>query len=525
MPSTYRRRLLGAVLVALCAAPLTPAPRTATAATALPPQPGAYRGLGFDACAAPSSDAMKSWLQSPYRAAGIYFGGNNRGCQQPNLTPSWVREQVARGWRLIPLYVGPQATCTTSTKKHRIDNAHAEKQGRTTADDAVAQARALGLSRESVLIYDMEAYRTGDAACRAGVLAFMSGWTARLHDHGYLSGFYSSVGSGVADQVAAYHRSGYVRPDYLDFARWDQVVTTADKVVPSSYWTPGRRMKQYRGDHRETWGGVTINIDNDYLDFARLPAARSGDWNRNGWADVLARTTASGDVIAYPGNGTYVSEANRTPVAGGFAGVNAIVRMDLDRDGQDDIIARTRAGALYLYPGKGNGRLGTRTLLTARFGHMRELTAIGDLNRDGYPDLLASQISNGDVYLYPGRKGARFGARTVIAYGNWADRGEFTGAGDYTGDGYPDLLVTENRTGTLYLYPGKGTGLRARVRVGRVSGLRDLTGVGDFDRDGFTDVMAVRAATGDLLLLRGTGGSLRAPVKVASGYRGRSPLF
>ena len=35
--------------------------------------------------------------------------------------------------------------------------------GRATAEDAAARATALGLPAESVLIYDMEAYRTGDA--------------------------------------------------------------------------------------------------------------------------------------------------------------------------------------------------------------------------------------------------------------------------------------------------------------------------------------------------------------------------
>ncbi|MEU4695191.1 glycoside hydrolase domain-containing protein [Actinoplanes sp. NPDC023714] len=519
----YRKRLLGALVVALCVAPLALVNGNAAAAAALPPQPGTFKGYGFDACTAPSSDAMKAWLKSPYRAVGVYFGGNNRGCAQPNLTASWVREQIGRGWRLIPLYVGPQATCTTTTKKNRIDNRNAEKQGRATADDAVAQAKAIGLARESVLIYDMEAYRTNDAACRAGVLAFMKGWSARLHDHGYFSGFYSSVSSGVADQVAVYTKAGYVKPDYMDFARWDQVVTTADKVIPSSYWTPGRRMKQYRGDHRETWGGVTINIDNDYLDFAPLPSAKFGDWTRNGWPDVLART--KGDLFAYPGNGSYISEANRTKISGGFAGMNAIVRMDLNRDGFEDVVARTKAGAVWFYPGKSGGKLGARKKIWTKFTHMRELTAIGDFNRDGYPDLLATQKSNGDVYLYPGKKGAKFGKRTAIAYGNWADRTEFTGAGDYNRDGYPDLLVKERKTGTLYLYPGKGNGFKNRVKIGKANGFRDITGIGDFDRDGFPDIVAVQSSTGYLMWFRGTGKTLRAGVRLATGYQGRTPLF
>ena len=34
---------------------------------------------------------------------------------------------------------------------------------------------------------------------------------------------------------------------------------------------------------------------------------------------------------------------------------------------------------------------------------MREITPVGDLNGDGYPDLLAVQTSTGYLYLYPGR--------------------------------------------------------------------------------------------------------------------------
>ncbi|WP_344932009.1 glycoside hydrolase domain-containing protein [Actinoplanes nipponensis] len=96
----------------------------------------------------------------------MYFGGNNRGCAQPELTADWVTEQQAAGWHLVPLYVGPQASCTTSNKKNLIDNTQAAAQGRAAADDAVTQATALGLAPESALIYDMEAYRTDDATCR-----------------------------------------------------------------------------------------------------------------------------------------------------------------------------------------------------------------------------------------------------------------------------------------------------------------------------------------------------------------------
>jgi hypothetical protein len=80
--------------------------------------------------------------------------------------------------------------------------------------------------------------------------------------------------SGGADQVENYAAPGYVRPDYVDFARWDKVATLTDVAIPAAYWAPHRRMKQYAGGHQETYGGVTINIDCNFVDFAPVPPAQ-----------------------------------------------------------------------------------------------------------------------------------------------------------------------------------------------------------------------------------------------------------
>ena len=101
---TPRRALSAGVLTLLGLSVLTTAPAAAERANAAAsvaavatPQPGTYSGLGFDACTAPSRATMQAWLASPYRAVGIYFGGPNRGCTQPNLTPEWASTQVAAG--------------------------------------------------------------------------------------------------------------------------------------------------------------------------------------------------------------------------------------------------------------------------------------------------------------------------------------------------------------------------------------------------------------------------------------------
>jgi Domain of unknown function (DUF1906)/Repeat of unknown function (DUF346) len=240
-----------------------PAPATAATVSASVVAPGTFTGKGFDACTAPSATAMQAWLSfSPYRAVGIYIGGNSRACSQSNLTASWVSTQTAQGWHLVPIYVGLQAPCTNFNQ--RIDPANAAGQGRVAAEDAVVQAGPLGIDTGSTVFFDMEAY-AADTACRDAVLTFLSNWTTRLHELGYKSGVYSSANSGVRDLVSVYDSN---HPDYIWFARWDGVATVSDAVIPATAWPDHHRMKQYLGGHDESYGGVTINIDNDYLDVA-----------------------------------------------------------------------------------------------------------------------------------------------------------------------------------------------------------------------------------------------------------------
>ncbi|MCY1137571.1 DUF1906 domain-containing protein [Actinoplanes sp. Pm04-4] len=520
-----RKIAIGTLIAAVVVGASSIALQRADAATWSTVQPGAFTGPAFDACTAPTSAAMKAWrADSEYRAIGIYIGGVNRGCAQPQLTPDWVKQQVQAGWKLLPLYVGPQATCTTiGGGRKLIDNAHAETQGRLTASDAVAQATRLGLARESVLIYDMEAYRTDDDACRKGVLAFMNGWTARLHDNGYFSGFYSSVSSGITHQVANYATPGYTRPDYIDFARWDLNPVTTDKAIPATAWPGKRRMKQWRGGHKETHGGVTINIDSDYVDFAPLPKTKTADISGNGWSDVLGRSP-SGALTAFMGNGSLVDNNQRRTLAPNFRAMNAIIRIgDLNRDGREDVVTRQTNGDLWFYPGTSTG-LGARKRLTRGWQKMRELTPIGDLTGDGLPDLLALSPGN-NLFLYAGQSGTKLSGQKLVGTG-WTGRTELANAGDFNRDGFPDLAARLTTDGRLYLWPGRKGGFTgARVPLNTAAtDLRDLTGVGDFNRDGYPDLTAVQKSTGNLVFLAGAGTTLRPPFRLATGYATITPL-
>jgi peptidoglycan hydrolase-like protein with peptidoglycan-binding domain len=276
--------------------------------------PGNFTGYGFDQCHAPTQSTMNRWLQSsPFFAVGIYISGDSRACRdQPNLTPAWVRSQLAAGWRLLPITLGPQASCQPRFPRYGNDETIsprpgardrypvAWRQGLNEAIKSVEVAAGLGIVGGSTLWYDLEGFDSRNTRCRESALVFLSAWTRRIHKLGYVSGVYSSAGSGIAmlDDARVNRPDQVVLPDQIWIARWDGKANTTTSYVRNDGWQPHARIKQYQGGHDETWGGVRINIDRNYLDVGR--------------GSVAAPETHCGGVrINYP---TY--EPLRPPVAG-----------------------------------------------------------------------------------------------------------------------------------------------------------------------------------------------------------------
>ena len=236
------------------------------------PAAAVFGGLGFDACSAPTPTAMTAWGASPYRAIGIYIGGANSACAQPNLNSTWVANEVAAGWHMIPIYVGLQAP-SNSCGCAAISPAQASAQGTAAAIDAVADAQGIGIPAGNPIYNDMEGY-SRTTTNTSSVLAFLSAWTAQLHAEGYLSGVYSSSGSGVSDLVAQYGTT-FLEPDDIWFAEWNNQESVTSAYIPATDWPNNQRLHQYQGGHNETYGKVTINIDNDFLDGATADTSGS----------------------------------------------------------------------------------------------------------------------------------------------------------------------------------------------------------------------------------------------------------
>ena len=238
---------------------------------------------GFDLEFAPSESDMQIWFQnSPYRDIGVYVGGCNvtavpasgpNGCgtnppsagtkgTNTNLTSAWVSNVSSMGWGIMPLWVGPQASCISGNPSsfYLIDTStstSAYNEGVSEADSAAAAATALGMS-DSIVYYDMEAYSTNNTSCSATVGQFLSGWVNELHAQGFQAGVYG----------APYNAGDWSNPPDAIWAFYPDGVSTASDLngVLSGNWVQ-RRIHQYcaggssqpcPSPAQETWGGVTL---------------------------------------------------------------------------------------------------------------------------------------------------------------------------------------------------------------------------------------------------------------------------
>ncbi|HXZ63774.1 MAG TPA: glycoside hydrolase domain-containing protein [Streptosporangiaceae bacterium] len=377
-------------------------------------------GLGFDTCTAPSSGAMQAWLlHSPYRAVGIYIGGADSACDQPNLTAAWVREQAAAGWGFIPMYAGPQAALGQLTSP--------AQQGAADAADAVAQARGLGFGPGTPLYYDMESYPPDEAG---PVIAFLAAWTIQLHRLGYDAGVYASSDSGVADLAQSYQSGSDVTPDVIFDALWNGQANTADSHYLPGEWTGGRRLHQFSGNASQSFGGVTMVIDQDYLDVT-LP--------------VVGGTTQPSSAVVTPGGSTAVFYASPTHqlIEDSASGASAWTRTDLGGDviGAPSVVEVGASTVDVFYLG-GDGDLVEVASSGAGWLPPQPVSQLGQV---GAPEAVAQPNGVIDVFWRGPQDGSLWLAQYDPGLG-WAGPQDLGG----TVDGLPDPV--EQPSGQLQVF-------------------------------------------------------------------------
>ncbi|MEU6575333.1 trypsin-like serine protease [Streptomyces sp. NPDC046805] len=225
----------------------------------------------------------------------------------------------------------------------------------------------------------------------------------------------------------------------------------------------------------------------------------------DGKADVWLRNASTKTGYEKDSKGT--SLATRSSW-GSWNGVNVVLQADLDRDGIQDLVVRDSAtGDVYwMHYVVASGSWAKTRIFTGWKTRTRIITP-GDVTGDYLPDLL-SVDSAGALWIYPGKGNGTFGSRVEVGTG-WNQYNSVRGHGDFNGDGKADLIARNKSTGDVYLYKGtgkSGTGaFSGRVKVRSAwTGYNAFDAVGDISGDGKADFLA-RTPGGTLYLYKGTG--------------------
>ncbi|MEQ6902870.1 FG-GAP-like repeat-containing protein [Nocardioides sp. YIM 152588] len=223
--------------------------------------------------------------------------------------------------------------------------------------------------------------------------------------------------------------------------------------------------------------------------------------------DLVVRRASDGRGVVVPlrynkKRGQVVARSKVIDTGLDLSGAAGLFRAgDWDRDGFGDLLVRRKGEreSLYLYRGLGEGQFDPKAIkISSGFRGVRLIAAVGDTTGDGWPDLMG-QPKGGSMMIYPGRglDGLRAG---YVAHS--AVRGKRNIAiGRWDADGAPDSLVRSGPDLTVWTGNGPG-GWTVSRSLGAVLGGYDWTvGVSSVDDDGHADLLVRSRSTKELWLL------------------------
>lgn len=231
-----------------------------------------------------------------------------------------------------------------------------------------------------------------------------------------------------------------------------------------------------------------------------------GDLNADGKADFISIDTSNDQVYVLMslGEGQFDEPATIDLEQGDVGGAFALI--DFDRDDDLDLVSSDNSGTdLYYYENDGDGNFSFAESAASpgvQIGYLRTT----DIDGDGFEDLIAHTE---DTNQYSGfildgsdsfNSGFDYSTAGTEEFGN-------TFFGDIDGDGYADLIAEDGDSGTTQVLYGDGDGSFSGqttftdIALGSPSLYRGF----DFDQDGDLDIISADTGSVQLNINDGSG--------------------
>ncbi|GAB2618008.1 hypothetical protein Aab01nite_31590 [Paractinoplanes abujensis] len=319
-----------------------------------------------------------------------------------------------------------------------------------------------------------------------------------------------------SDSVVARLSGGAARVDTT--YQWNGQVNGKPAVQGTYRWSLAAT-----ADGRE----VTVANGTTYIDCGGTPTLHSYDCT--GQPTILGLTSAS------TGQGRWLlTRVGGTVVANGpaeaLSGLSGLVPFgDINGDNRNDLLIRRSDGSMRAYFGRDALPFsGAQSIaISGNWNAYDALIHTGDLNGDGFADLIARDRASGALFVFGGTAEGDLSGSVKIA-GGYKGYSRFVGNGDINGDGKADLMMQLDSNSTMYALYGNGDGtFQSGLKIVGTGwlGYNTVIGAGDLNEDGKNDLV-LRDTAGNLFRRLGTGqGTFGDRAQYGSGYQQYSGLY